>query len=121
MVLTIFEWIVVGLIALGGLAIASLIGYGAESITATIISVIIVVIITLASIFGFNWYNTNTASGIRNMKDYTSDMNNGIEREITITAEDGREIFHQEKLTSKRDTKAMLIISYLKVKKTNAI
>lgn len=96
MVLTIFEWIVVGLIILGGLAIVSFIGYGADSIAATIISAIIVVIITLASIFGFNWHNTNTASGIRNMKDYTSYMNNGIEREITITAEDGREIFHYE-------------------------
>ena len=31
---------------------------------------------------------------IRAYKDYQSNIDNGIEREITITAEDGREIFH---------------------------
>lgn len=45
---------------------------------------------------GIRWYNTNTASGIRAVKDYQSNINNGIDREITITAEDGREIFHYE-------------------------
>lgn len=45
---------------------------------------------------GIKWYNTNTASGIRAVKDYRSELNNGIDREITITAEDGREIFHYE-------------------------
>lgn len=39
------------------------------------------------------WYNTNTASGKRALKDTQSELNNGIEREIIITAEDGREIF----------------------------
>lgn len=42
------------------------------------------------------WYHTNTASGIRDMKDYHSELSNGIEREIIITAEDGREIFRYE-------------------------
>ncbi len=42
------------------------------------------------------WQHTNTASGIRAMKDYRSELSNGIDREITITAEDGREIFHYE-------------------------
>lgn len=41
-----------------------------------------------------DWYNTSTASGIRNYKDYQSELSNGIEREIVITAEDGREIYH---------------------------
>ena len=43
-----------------------------------------------------SWYNSNTASGIRAYKDFQSEMANGINREITITAEDGREIFHYE-------------------------
>lgn len=47
-------------------------------------------------VFVFNWYHTSTASGIREMKDFHSEMQNGINREITITAEDGREIFHYE-------------------------
>lgn len=42
------------------------------------------------------WYNTHTASGIRNLKDTQSEINNGITREIVITAEDGREIFRYE-------------------------
>lgn len=45
---------------------------------------------------GVRWYNTNTAAGIRYMKDYKSEISNGLDREITITAEDGREIFHYE-------------------------
>lgn len=42
------------------------------------------------------WHNTSTASGIRHMKDYKSELANGIEREIVITSEDGREIFRYE-------------------------
>lgn len=42
------------------------------------------------------WYHTNTASGVRQMKDYQSELDNGIEREIVITAEDGREIFRYD-------------------------
>lgn len=47
-------------------------------------------------IFGLNWWHNNTASGARAWKDYKSEFNNGVNREITITAEDGREIFHYE-------------------------
>ena len=41
-------------------------------------------------------YNTKTASGERALKDSKSEINKGINREIIITAEDGREIFHYE-------------------------
>ena len=52
---------------------------------------LIAAVILLAGVI---WWLNCTASGIRMWKDFTSDLNNGIEREITITAEDGREIFH---------------------------
>ena len=55
-------------------------------------SMLILVVICI----GIRWYNTNTASGIRAVKDYQSELSNGIDREITITAEDGREIFRYE-------------------------
>ena len=42
------------------------------------------------------WYNSSTASGIRNYKDFKSEWRNGMYRELTITAEDGREIFRYE-------------------------
>ena len=57
---------------------------------------IISLVIGVASMLILSWYNTSTASGIRHYKDYTSEMENGIEREVTITAEDGRVIFHYE-------------------------
>ena len=49
----------------------------------------------LGILFGLMvWYNTNTESGRRAIKDTQSELNGGIYREITITAEDGREIFY---------------------------
>ena len=67
-----------------------------ESWIAGIISIVVSIVLTIALGFGLNWYNTSTASGIRNFKDNQSNLSNGIDREITITAEDGREIFHYE-------------------------
>lgn len=60
-------------------------------ITATISAIIIILMV-----IGIKWYNTHTASGVRAVKDFQSELSNGIEREITITAEDGREIFYYE-------------------------
>ena len=73
-----------------------MIGLYSESWIAGIVSIVVSIGLTVALGFGLNWYNTSTASGIRNFKDYQSNLSNGIEREITITAEDGREIFHYE-------------------------
>ena len=54
------------------------------------------IILTIVLLIFCNWYNQNTANGARAYKDYKSNFSNGLEREITITAEDGREIFHYE-------------------------
>lgn len=40
------------------------------------------------------WWCHNTAAGVRAMKDQHSNLSNGLNREITVVAEDGREIFH---------------------------
>ena len=51
--------------------------------------------VLIVGIFGgVAWYNTHTASGRRALKDTKSELDNGIYREITITAEDGRQIFY---------------------------
>lgn len=42
------------------------------------------------------WLNTPNCVQCRAMKDFQSELNNGLNREITITAEDGREIFYHE-------------------------
>ena len=43
---------------------------------------------------GGYWYCNYTAGGARAMKDQQSELHNGLHREITITAEDGRQIFY---------------------------
>ena len=39
------------------------------------------------------WFFNSTAAGVRMEKDFKSGLH-GLDREITITAEDGREIYH---------------------------
>lgn len=85
----VFTFIILVLISIG-------IWYYNVSWIAGIVSIVVSIGLTVALGFGLNWYNTSTASGIRNFKDYQSNLSNGIEREITITAEDGREIFHYD-------------------------
>lgn len=95
MALTIGNWIIIGIVALLGLGSFVLCCADSE-ITMGIIFLIVAIVLCLALMFGLSWWHNNTANGIRAMKDYESNMNNGINREITITAEDGREIFHYE-------------------------
>ena len=94
MTFTVWDFVFLGFLAFALIAISIMIGVGFESIAFGIGSGIISIAIFIGAIFGISWYNTSTASGIRAYKDYQSNINNGIEREITITAEDGREIFH---------------------------
>lgn len=94
MALTIGNWITVGAIVIAGIIIALCVldehKYGA------IATIIITILLVICTIIGFDWYHTNLASGVRSYKDYKSEMENGIEREILITAEDGRKIFYYE-------------------------
>lgn len=90
------QWIILGLIALTCLVIVFMVGCSSESLKCAIVAFIVCTILIILIGFGINWWNKSTASGIRNYKDYQSELENGIEREITITAEDGREIFHYE-------------------------
>ena len=94
--LTIGNWILIGLCALVGLPIGIYLLCDDFDRKAGIIVIAITVVICLGLIFGLSWYHNNTASGQRNMKDYASELQGGLNREITITAEDGREIFHYE-------------------------
>lgn len=92
--MTITGWIIVGFIALI-LGFILLMLWGNECKFKTLlISSIISIIIIIGMIIGGFWYYDNVASGIREVKDQKSALNNGIEREITITTEDGREIFY---------------------------
>lgn len=98
MSLTLGNWIILGvcvfitLLITGGILLAS----DREAKIAALVNLIIGLLLSIIIMFGLNWYNTSTASGLRSYKDWQSELNNGIYREITITAEDGRIIFHYE-------------------------
>lgn len=93
---TLTNWIIFGILLIFGIAISLVIGIETENVRAGIISGLISVILTAIIMAIVAWYNTSTAAGKRAVKDYKSNVNNGIEREIVITAEDGREIFRYE-------------------------
>lgn len=89
-----------GFIILLMIAIITTIAVGVESYDNkarnAVISGIVSIIFIGSVIGGVGWYNTHTASGARKLKDYKSNISNGIDREIRITAENGREIFFYE-------------------------
>ena len=87
------DWVLFGIIIIVGICISIFIGCENEGLKDGIISALICTVVTAAIMAVIGWYNTNTASGLRRVKDFHSEVNNGIKREIVITAEDGREIF----------------------------
>lgn len=95
--LTFGNWLcIIGCIILG---IIITVAVGAEcdnGVAPYLITAIFSAVIIILIFIGIKWYNTHTASGVRAVKDFQSELSNGIEREITITAEDGREIFYYE-------------------------
>lgn len=94
--LTFGNWIVIICTFLCGILLAFVVGFAAEEVKPGIIISIGTVIICIILFLTVAWYNTSTEQGRRALKDNESNFNGGIYREITITAEDGREIFHYE-------------------------
>ena len=99
--ITLFGWVILAVMAIFAIAWVAMTAQEVTSRYGAIRCVIIAVVcicIILATAAGMSWYHTKTASGIRSYKDYKSEMTNGatMYREIAITAEDGREIFHYE-------------------------
>lgn len=93
---TISQWVLIAIVAIILLICISAIITTYKSLKVGVGTIVIGLIVMILVFFGFHWYNTSTASGIRSLKDFKSNFSNGIEREITITAEDGRQIFHYE-------------------------
>lgn len=96
MALTIGNVILIGVLLVVGVGFGIFCMCEDEFRTLGIIMLIVTLVLCIGLACGLSWWHNNTANGIRAMKDYTSNMSNGINREITITAEDGREIFHYE-------------------------
>ena len=96
MAITLGGWVLLGFILLVGILVSIWMIIAEDYKIQGIIGIAVTIVLTIGLMLFLNWYNTSTASGIRNYKDFQSEVSNGIEREITITAEDGREIFHYE-------------------------
>ena len=95
-IMTIGLWVTAIVIGIVGLIISTAVGYFEDSWTKCVVGIIITVLLTGAVIGIGHWYCNSTASGVRAMKDQQSNLDNGLHREIIITAEDGREIFYYE-------------------------
>jgi hypothetical protein len=93
---TLGNWIAFGILMVMGVLITIIIGSESYNATGWIISGLVSIIAIGVIMTVTGWYNTNTAAGKRAVKDYKTNINNGIEREIIITAEDGREIFRYD-------------------------
>lgn len=94
--MTIGYIIVVVFIGIIGVGVSSMIAnesYGNSGKTLAIGLLITALVVTLFLVGG-SWYFNNTASGARALKEQQSNLNNGLNREITIIAADGREVFH---------------------------
>lgn len=90
--MTIGYWVFVAIFALAGLG-AIIAGFMYDSAVGAGCLIIVVILVGIA-IGGGYWYYNNTADGARALKDQHSNLSNGLQREIILTAEDGREIFY---------------------------
>ena len=89
------QWVIFGIIAVFGLSV-TIISLANGSPTGSVGSLLVTIIILFAFVGVSRWYNTSTASGARAVKDQQSELSNGLERSIVVTAEDGREIYRYE-------------------------
>ena len=89
------QWILLGIIFVIGVVI-SCVAFTGDSYAGGIIAILVTVILIGSLVGLFLWYNSSTASGIRAVKDQQSELGNGIDRTIIVTAEDGREIYRYE-------------------------
>lgn len=92
--MTIGFWIAAIVVGVIGIIFSIMAWYMDDNPGESVLGILITVFLVLLIIGGGFWYCNNTANGIRMMKDQQSELSNGLMREITITAEDGREIFH---------------------------
>lgn len=91
--MTIEGWIIFGF----GVVLIGLVGLGAVaeftfSKNSIIVTTIVCIFVILALLFVMLWYYNNTADGQRAMIDQKSNLDNGLERTITIYTADGNVI-----------------------------
>ena len=88
----IIAWIAVILLVAFIISMAAFILYDAYSSAAKIIGTLVTIAICGAIILGFHWHHANTAAGQRAMSDQKSNLQNGIERIVTVYTADGKQL-----------------------------
>lgn len=89
------QWILLGIIFIIGFAV-SCVAFTGDSYAVGIIAILVTMFLIGSLVGLFLWYNSSTASGVRAVKDQQSELGNGIDRTIVVTAEDGREIYRYD-------------------------
>ena len=88
----ILAWIGVTILNAFIIFMAGFIFYDTHSPAAKIIGTLVTIAICVAIILGFHWYYANTAAGQRAMIDQKSNLQNGIERIVTVYTADGKQL-----------------------------
>lgn len=91
----IYQWIIIIVAAIVGIFF-TIWAFLDDEPRVSIIVLLVAIIVIGALIFLFRWYNTSTASGLRAVKDQQTELNNGLDRTIVVTAENGREIYRYD-------------------------
>lgn len=87
--MTIGGWVIFAIFAILVLCFGIGDAYLIENIPGKIISVVVAILLILGLFFGMRWYFQNTASGQRALTDQKSNLDNGLERTVTIYTADG--------------------------------
>ena len=87
--MTIGGWVIFAIFAILVLCFGITGAYLIENIPGKIISVVVATLLILGLFFGMRWYFQNTASGQRALTDQKSNLDNGLERTVTIYTADG--------------------------------
>lgn len=88
--MTIGGWFGFGFFAVLILCVGIVAAILIENIPGKIISVVVAILLILGLFFGMRWYFQNTASGQRALTDQKSNLDNGLERTVTIYTADGK-------------------------------
>lgn len=87
--MTIGAWVLFIIFALTFLGAGASIAFMCDSVAGKVISILAAFALTVGLFAGLSWYYNNTASGQRAMIDQKSELNNGLERTVTVYTADG--------------------------------
>ena len=87
--MTIQGWVFFGILALFILSFGIFGAIIFEKIVWKVLSVVAATLLIIGLFAGMRWYYQNTASGQRAMTDQKSELDNGLERTVTIYTADG--------------------------------